>query len=84
MFQKKTHHVTLGGVAGSIRGTEFVTEVNPESKSVLVVLDGEVALTDPKTNQDVAVRAGAVVFAESSGVEKPTAVDVQKLGRWWE
>lgn len=83
--QKKLEMRSRSGGTTSVRGTEFLVTEHPDGSSEILVIEGNVAVSDPNGGATVVVNTGQAITISSAGT--PSTVrpaNTATLPRWWE
>lgn len=68
-----------------IRGTEYTLEVAEDGTTKLIVINGEVEVSDKQNIRTQIVKNNQKLFVSSEGIiSKPISISPKKIPRWWE
>lgn len=67
-----------------IRGTEYTLEVAEDGKTTLIVINGEIEVSDRKNIITQIVKNNQKLVVTSEGIiSKPSSISSKKIPRWW-
>lgn len=79
------YSVRMAQPVSSVRGTQFITRVDKDGTSTLIVLEGEVEFYDKEKNKTVIVRKNQKSVCELEGLPSdPVSINPDQIPRWWE
>jgi len=75
---------TPAAIAG-VRGTEYVLEVEDDGTTTIIVLDGEVELSDKDNKKTVIVKKNQKSVVKTGDLPpSPEGIDPKNIFKWWE
>lgn len=85
LTEGKVKRIRAGAMLGSIRGTEFLVEVDDNGNTNLKVIDGMVEVSSIEGKGTVQVATGQETKTAKGGLPtKPKTFDPKTLENWWE